>query len=246
MEPDMDYLCGSACITKHMKCWRKPVNKKMVDGIKMTNIANLCQTLGGLRKASFSTMKSYWKTIPSLQQNKKEVGTRNLGNFRWMQRAYKDHWISAVTLNWRSRHAKDCTKNIQRSLEVDTNLSLQSNKSRQRRHQQFERLEAYDYRLEASTGWRYYPSSTTHSSSSSRWQPSSDLWSTWNWTRGNLHPGLNSVFFQELFQWCHFACQKFNLVAIDCGVKRTLAVHTFFSCVFCQRACPSLLSQLSR
>ena len=51
---------------------------------------------------------------------------------------------------------------------------------KQRLDQQFEGLEAYDHRLGASTGWRYYPSSTTHSSSSSRWQPSSDLWSTWS------------------------------------------------------------------
>ena len=54
---------------------------------------------------------------------------------------------------------------------------------RQRLDQQFEGLEEHDCRLEASAGWRYYPSSTTHwsSSSSSRWQPGSDLWSTWNW-----------------------------------------------------------------
>ena len=54
---------------------------------------------------------------------------------------------------------------------------------RQRRDQQFEGFEEHAYRLDASTGWRCYPSCTTHSSSSSssRWQPSSDLWSTWNW-----------------------------------------------------------------
>ena len=53
---------------------------------------------------------------------------------------------------------------------------------RQRRNQQFEGLEEHAYRLDASIGRRYYPSSTTHSSSSlsSRWQPSSDLWSAWN------------------------------------------------------------------
>ena len=45
------------------------------------------------------------------------------------QKVYKDHRISAVTVKRRSRHAKDCTTNIQRSLEVETNLSLQSNKS---------------------------------------------------------------------------------------------------------------------
>ena len=38
---------------------------------------------------------------------------------------------------------------------------------RHRRNQQFEGHEEHAYRLDASTGWRYYPSSTMHSSSSS-------------------------------------------------------------------------------
>ena len=42
-----------------------------------------------------------------------------------------------------------------------------------------------------------------------------------------------------------FACWKFDLLAIDGGVNSTPTVHTFFPCAFCQRACPSLLSQLS-
>ena len=36
-----------------------------------------------------------------------------------------------MTLNRRSRHAKHCTKSLQQPLEVETNLSLQSNKSDQ-------------------------------------------------------------------------------------------------------------------
>ena len=45
----------------------------------------------------------------------------------------------------------------------------------QRLDQQFEGLEENDYRLEPRIGWRFYLSSrTTHSSSSSNWQPSSD------------------------------------------------------------------------
>ena len=52
---------------------------------------------------------------------------------------------------------------------------------RQRLDQQFEGLEECEYGLKASTGWRFYPSSTMHSSSSPRRQPSSDLWSTWCW-----------------------------------------------------------------
>ena len=60
-EPDVDLLCGNACITKHMKCSREPANTKMVtrtfwtDGIRMTKTANLCQMLDGLRNRSFKT-----------------------------------------------------------------------------------------------------------------------------------------------------------------------------------------------
>ena len=45
------------------------------------------------------------------------------------RRVFKDHWISAVAMKRRSKHAKDCIMNIQRSLEVETNLSLLHNKS---------------------------------------------------------------------------------------------------------------------
>ena len=72
-----------------------------------------------------------YNPIPFLhwRQKKKEVGTRIHGNSHWTQKVYKDHWISAVTLRMRSRHAKDCTVCMQQSLEMETNLSFQSNKS---------------------------------------------------------------------------------------------------------------------
>ena len=95
----------------------------------MTSTASLCQILDGLRNVSFNTMESHWKTIPTLQHNKKEVGTRN-------------HWklLNAEgvqgPLNQRSdvKEAKQTCKSlyhehIQLSLEVETNLSLQSNRS---------------------------------------------------------------------------------------------------------------------
>ena len=175
MEPAIDHLCGSACMTKHVKMLKKArkhnfaTRKFWTDGRKMTNTANLCQILGGLRKSSFTTMKSHWKTIPTLQPDKKEVGTRNHGNFHCMHRVYKDHSISAVTLNRRSRHAKTVPRaysNHWRNKPVPPEQQV-----RKRRNQQFERHEEYAYRLDASSGWRYYPSSTTHSSSSS-----SSLW----------------------------------------------------------------------
>ena len=97
--------------------------------------------------------RGYTRTIESAQWL--ETGEADMQNT--VPRAYSNHWKWKQTYPSRAKQA------------------------RQRRHQQFVGLEAYDYRLEASTGWRYYPSSTTHSSSSSPWQPSSDLWSTWNW-----------------------------------------------------------------
>ena len=86
-------------------------------------------------------------------------------------------------LRMQNRHAKDCTMSFQQSPEVETNPSLQSNKSDKGAINSLKAMKNYVFRLDASTGWRYYPSSTTPSlsSSSSRWQPSNDLWSTWNW-----------------------------------------------------------------
>ena len=93
-------------------------NTFWTDGITMTNTTKLGQVLGGLRKEKSNTTKSHWKTILTLQQEKKEVGTRNPGN----------------SLN---------AEGVQGPL----------------------------YHFSDSTGWRYCPSSTTHSSSSSssRW-----------------------------------------------------------------------------
>ena len=89
-------------------------------------------------------------------------------------------------LNQRSDFQKEAKQTYKRLYHEYTAITGSGNKPippqvRQRLGQQFGGLEEHDYRLKASTGWRYYPSSTTHSSSSSRWQPSSDLWSTWSW-----------------------------------------------------------------
>ena len=62
--------------------------------------------------------------------------------------------------------------------------------------------------------------------------------------RGNHHPGLNSDFFVlQLFQRCHFACQKLNLLAIDGGCKQ----HTYRAHVsLMPSCCPVILSLTSR
>ena len=92
----------------YYKAWyaeEKPASTKVVitttfwtDGTMMTNTASLCQILGGLRNRSFNTMTSHWKTTPTWLHGKEEVGTRSHGQFLWMHKVFKGHWISAVTL----------------------------------------------------------------------------------------------------------------------------------------------------
>ena len=74
----------------------------------------------------------------------------------------------------------------------------------------------------------FYPSSrTTHSSSSSHCQQSSDWktnrsWDSWrtsSWTE-------QSFFFSVIVQRCHFASQKFNLLAVDRRSRQTHVLRT--------------------
>ena len=179
MEPDMDQQCGSSCATKHTKILKKAQKQEyktilerwFYDGKYRKSVSDI----GGMSKVWLQCDKIALEDH-TYTATREEVGTN------WTQTVYKDHWISAVTSKMRSKLARDCTMSIQQSLEVEKTISPEQ-QVRQRRDQQFEGLDEYDYRLEASAGWRYYPSSTTHSSSSSssRWQPSSDLWSMWNW-----------------------------------------------------------------
>ena len=115
---------------------------------------------------------------------------------------------------------------------MQNTVSLQSNKSDKDAIN-----EEHAYRLDASTRWRYCPSSTTHSSSSSssRWQPSSDLWSTWNrdsweswsWSEHFLKKKKKKRFQMSDF---YFACRKFLSPGKSTeGVNGTPSAHTFFS-----------------
>ena len=54
---------------------------------------------------------------------------------------------------------------------------------RKRPNQQFEGYEEDSYRLDSSTGWKYYVPTTRNSSSSSSswWQPSDSWWAAWKW-----------------------------------------------------------------
>ena len=137
------------------------------DGIKMINTANLCPILGGIRKVKIQYDKI-------ALEDHSCIATRSRNEKSW-----KFSLNAGVQgpLNQRSgfKQAKQTCKRITGSGNKPIPTEQQV---RQRRDQQG--LEEHAYRLDASPGWRYYLFSTTHSSSSSssRWQPSSDLWST--------------------------------------------------------------------
>ena len=108
---------------------------------------------------------------------------------------------------------------------------LPAQQVRQRLDQLFEGLEQYDCRLEPRAGWRLHPSSrTTHPSSSSHWQQKSDWKSNRSWDSWQTSSWTEQYFSFFFFaQRCHFACRRFNFLAVDGGADR----HTY-------RAPPSL------
>ena len=153
-------------------------------------------------------------------------------------------------LNQRSdfKEVKQTCKKIQRSLEVETNLFIQSNKSNRSAINSLKALMNTIIDLKLLQDGRYYPSSTAHSSSSSssRWQPSSDLRSTWNWDSCESSSWSEQwICSLTVPEWVIFSLAG-NLISWQstAGANSTPSAHTFFSCTVCQRACPSLLSQL--
>ena len=112
-------------------------------------------------------------------------------------------------------------------------LVLPGQQVRQRLAQQFAGLEGHEYRLQASTGWRY--SSTTHSSSSSRWQPSSDLWSTWSWDSWNSSYWTEQSFFLLQF--------FFNVSWQSTGGRERCANSTPTAHHFLMHSCCAVVSQ---
>ena len=154
--------------------------------------------------------------------------------------------ISAVTLKRRSRHAEDCTKSIQQSLKVETNLSVQSCKSDKGAINSLKALKNMHIALMLPQDGdtillphcirlhvRHHDGSQAA------------IWSTWNWDPWNFHCGVHSVFYRSI---CVFFSLARNLISWQSTgwLNSTPSAHTFISCAFCQRACPSLLSQLTR
>ena len=184
MEPDTDQLCGNACTSKAHEVLKKAQKKKWCN-----------------------TILERWYKDDLYRKSLSDIGWIEEGIMQYDNIALEDHSYTA-TREERSRNenswklslnaegvqgpfsaVRDAKQTCKRLYHEHTAITGSGNKPitpeqqvRQRRNQQFEGLEEHAYRLDASIGWRYYPSSTTHSSSSSssRWQPSSDLWSAWN------------------------------------------------------------------
>ena len=145
----------------------------------MTNTVRLCQILGGLRNRSLNMTQLRWEIIPTWLHGNKEVGTKKSSQISLNKEGIQG------PRNQRSDliEAKHKCKIL---YDEHTEITGEGKKpippgQQVRQRLQFEGLEEDDNRLDHSSGWRFYPSSrTTHSSSSSQWQPSSDWKSTWS------------------------------------------------------------------
>ena len=193
-------------LQKDMICRGKPASTKNVvtkafwtDCTMMTNTACLCQILGGLRKRSFNMTQSHWN-------GKKEVGTENLGKIECTR-----YSRSIESAQWLDRSEAKMQNTVWRTYSNHRKWKqpiTPEQQVRQRIDQQFEGLEEDDSRLEASTGWRYYPFFQDDAfifvstmATKQRLEVNSEL------DRGK-HPGLNSKFFLLICSEMSFRLQE--------------------------------------
>ena len=226
----MDHLCGSTCITKAREMLKKARKHK---------------------NGGYKNILDRWNNDDKYRKSLSDIGRTEEQIIRYDAIALEDHSFVA-TWQERSRNEKYWkislrAEGIQRPLNQRSDLKEMKQKCKrlydehaaitgdrnkpippgqqvwQRLDRQFEGLEEYDCRLEARTGWRFYPSSrTTHSSSSSHWQPSSDWKSNRSWGSWQTSSWTEQYFF-FFVQRCYFACLKFNLLAIDGACRQ----HTY-------------------
>ena len=158
-----------------------------------------------------------------------------------------DQWISATSLKMQKRCAKDRTMSTQQLPDAQTHQFLHSNKSDKGPTSSSKATENIRLDLIHLYGHIMFPPQCIRLHLRHHDGNPATGGRRGTGTRGTLHHGVNS--FCQVPDERHFACRKFNLLAIDGreerGVISTPTAHTFFSCAFCQRACPSLLSQLS-
>ena len=157
-------------------------------GPRTINIASLCQILSWLKSRLFSMTNLHWKTTLTLQQRRKELATRKIGYSSWMKNVFKDHWINVLYFVEAKREKKRLhDEHVKEPSEGNTPIHP-SHRTRQRRNQQFEGLEEYNYQVDPRTGWRSYLSKSqgslrhpTSSSSSNQWEQHDDWKSNKSW-----------------------------------------------------------------
>ena len=143
---------GTPHSTVH-KGFRKPASTEMVtktlwtDGTMMTKPQIFVRCWVDWGTDHSIRQESHWKTILMWLLGEKKSEREIVKHFfECRRKVFKGHWINAVTLKKRSKNAKDCMTNIQRSLEMETNLSLLGNKSGNGL------INNFDYRLDRSSG----------------------------------------------------------------------------------------------
>ena len=181
------------CMVVTKTCWE--------DGASLTNTASLCQKLGGLRSRLFSMTNLHWKTTPKLQLERKELETRKVGYIGWKNKVFKDHWINVLILLKQNEKWKDSMMNMWKRLQKEMHLIHPKQRARQRRNQQFEGHEEYDYEVEQDGGLILWSQRETCGIQHLRLhQLSGNSTTIGSRTKvgilGDPHPGLNSrVFF---------------------------------------------------
>ena len=160
-----------------------------------------------------------------------------------------DQWISATTLKMQKRKAKDCTMSIQQLPDAETHKFFHSNKSdkgptsssKATKNIRMDLIHLHGKILFSPQCIRLHLRHHDGNRATGGQRGTG--------TRGTLHHGVNCFLKKKSFQMKDISLAR-NLISWQStgerrGVISTPTAHTFFSCAFCQRACPSLLSPLS-
>ena len=139
-------------------------------------------------------------------QELKEFKIRNIGFSRQMQtEELSNHSINDPDLLERKDNANDCTTSTKQGPNKNTEPFPRSQPIRQRKGQQFEGNEEYDYAVGPKTGWRFYKKArwnlqTTSSGSRANLQtasPSSSTWDQTQWKTSNCNSQHSVIFLRS-------------------------------------------------
>ena len=169
----------------------------------MTNTASLCQRLGGLKKRLFSVTNLHWKTTPTLQQERKEFETREVGS-QVEERCSRTNESTTDFVEAKTRNEKTAWWTCERDF----------------RRKYIHAICFFRSHRETCRGIQHIRPCQLSGSSTmigSR---------TIVGIVGDPHPGLNSCVFSH--QRCFFACRKVNSLVINGGCGQIHLPHTTF------------------